>query len=397
MNLAFLLPAAFAALAALLIPLLIHLARRSEQRPTNFAALRWLRAMPRPRHRIRVDEWPLLLLRLLLLVALAVLLARPVLPGSASHAPWIAVVPGVDLEAVRKATVLPDARRHWLAPGFPKLDMSTADETAPAGPLAIISLLRELDASLPVDVPLTVFVPAQLSGVDAQRPVLGRHVDWRVVPGEMSTSTATRLGPAPALTVRHASDRASAVRYLRAASAAWEVSASSDATSGSRFSAAPAAQPLDARVKNLVWLAPGPLPASVHDWITNGGLALLDAGTEFERPAHVSAFWRDDIGVPLVEGGTLGRGRVLRLTRPFSPQAMPQLLEPDFPRHLRALFEAPTPAPTRVHAADHAPLPGGQAFAQPPRDLQPWLLWCIAFLFGLERWLATSPRRGVAP
>ena len=44
MNLVFLLPAAFAALAALFIPLLIHLARRSEQRPTDFAALRWLRS-----------------------------------------------------------------------------------------------------------------------------------------------------------------------------------------------------------------------------------------------------------------------------------------------------------------------------------------------------------------
>ena len=40
MNLALLLPAGLAALAALLLPLLIHLARRSEQRPTVFAALR---------------------------------------------------------------------------------------------------------------------------------------------------------------------------------------------------------------------------------------------------------------------------------------------------------------------------------------------------------------------
>ena len=96
MNLAFLLPAAFAALAALLLPLLIHLARRSEQRPTDFAALRWLRAKPKPRRRIRFDEWPLLVARLLLLAALVLLLARPVLFGSAGDAPWVAVVPGVD-------------------------------------------------------------------------------------------------------------------------------------------------------------------------------------------------------------------------------------------------------------------------------------------------------------
>ena len=64
MSLAFLLPAGLAALAALVVPLLLHLARRHEQTPTDFAALRWLRQKPKPRHRIRFDEWPLLLVRL---------------------------------------------------------------------------------------------------------------------------------------------------------------------------------------------------------------------------------------------------------------------------------------------------------------------------------------------
>ena len=49
MNLALLLPAGLAALAALLLPLLLHLARRHEQTPTDFAALRWLRQKPKPR------------------------------------------------------------------------------------------------------------------------------------------------------------------------------------------------------------------------------------------------------------------------------------------------------------------------------------------------------------
>ena len=40
MNPLLLLPAGLAALAALALPLLIHLARRQQQRPTVFAALR---------------------------------------------------------------------------------------------------------------------------------------------------------------------------------------------------------------------------------------------------------------------------------------------------------------------------------------------------------------------
>ncbi|MFT4198344.1 MAG: BatA domain-containing protein, partial [Pseudoxanthomonas sp.] len=51
MSLTLLLPAALAALAALALPLLIHLARRSQPHSTPFAALRWLRAAPRPRRR----------------------------------------------------------------------------------------------------------------------------------------------------------------------------------------------------------------------------------------------------------------------------------------------------------------------------------------------------------
>ena len=79
MNLVLLFPAALAALAALALPLLVHLARRQQERPTVFAALRWLRAQPRPRRRLRFDEWPLLLVRLLLVALVALLLAQPAL------------------------------------------------------------------------------------------------------------------------------------------------------------------------------------------------------------------------------------------------------------------------------------------------------------------------------
>ncbi|QCW26503.1 hypothetical protein FE772_13350 [Lysobacter enzymogenes] len=144
MSAALLLPLALAALAALALPLLIHLARRSEQRPTVFAALRWLRERPRPRSRIRLDEWPLLLLRLLLLTVLALLLARPVLYGAQPREAWLAVMPGID--PARAGEGLENARlqRRWLAPGFPDVR-----EPAPAPMANAASLLRELDATLP--------------------------------------------------------------------------------------------------------------------------------------------------------------------------------------------------------------------------------------------------------
>ena len=387
MSPALLLPAAFAALLALVVPLLIHLARRSEQRPTDFAALRWLRQKPKPRHRVRFDEWPLLWLRLLLLALLALWLARPVLFDSADETPWVAVLPGVDVAQVTASVSDGKARMHWLAPGFPELG-----QAAPTGALPFASLLRQLDAELPANVALTVFVPEQLRGADAMRPQLSRAVQWKVVSGAMPAHKPVAVATSE-LVVRHSEDRVDAIRYLRAAAVAWQPTPGAAAS----FSSAPVTQPLPADTRTLVWLAPGPLPAAITDWINAGGTALLDAQAEFKFPLTTTVFWRDAVGAPLVEGAALGEGRVLRLTRPFNAASMPQLLEPDFQRQLRDLLQAPAPAPSRVMAHDYAPIKGVASYAQPPRDLQPWLALLIALLLVVERWLATRRSRGVAP
>lgn len=384
MNFALLLPAALAALTALILPLLIHLARRSEQRPTDFAALRWLRQKPRPRHRIRFDERLLLLLRLLLLALLALWLARPVSYGAVNHPPWIVVVPGVDPQAVPAGE---GARVRWLAPGFPAIDTPP-----PAQPVALASLLRELDATLPAQVPLRVLVPAQLSGADGQRPVLSRAVQWQVAAGAADTTVPAIAGAPPKVAIRYAAERASSLPYLRAAVSAWSPQSVS-VDSG----VAAAAAPTDPRTQVLLWLAPGALPAPVLDWIGAGGTAVLDADTPWPQTAARAPLWRDADGAVLVEGSGYRKGRVLRFTRALAPQTMPALLEPQFPRRLRELLSAPVAAPNRAVAGDYAPRTGGPTFAVPAGDLKPWLALLIAALFALERWFATRPRRGVTP
>ncbi|MGJ4729318.1 BatA domain-containing protein, partial [Luteimonas sp. SDU101] len=153
MNAVLLMPAALAALAALVLPLLIHLARRQQQRPTVFAALRWLRARPKPRRRLRFDEPWLLAVRLLLLALLALWLARPALLGVQDLRPRLLVVPGVDASVVGQARADTQADARWLAPGFP-----TLEQPAPAGDAAVASLLREFDATLPAGAPLAVLL-----------------------------------------------------------------------------------------------------------------------------------------------------------------------------------------------------------------------------------------------
>jgi hypothetical protein len=381
MSPALLLPAGLAALAALALPLLIHIARASEQRPIDFAALRWLRQKPRPRHRLRFDEWALLALRVLLLALLALWLARPVLFDDSDKAARVLVAPGAD-PAAAAAIVQTDPAPRWLAPGFPPLDRAP-----PAGPLPLASLLRQIDAETPPGARLTIVVPATFDGADAERPILSREVDWQIVPGTTPPYVPARPADPPRLTILHAADHAADLRYFRAAAIAWRAPPPVVAPAGSPI-------PVDTRI--LLWLAAGPVPRAVTDWVTRGGTALLGADATVALPG-ASVYWRADDGTPLVEGAGLGQGRMLRLTQPLKPAAMPQLLDPAFPDRLRALFDPPAPPPGRVMARDYRPGTGAAAFPQPARELRSWLALLIAALFAGERWLATRRGRGVAP
>ena len=390
MSFGLLLPMGLVALAALLLPLLLHLSRGTEQRPTVFAALRWLQVDERPRRRIRLDELLLLLLRLLLLAALAVLLAQPVLYGTRGGQAWVAVDPSIDREAARGAVAASDAEWHWLAPGYPALD-----DDAPAGLQPSSSLLRELDARLPADARLTVVVPAEIAGLDGERPVLRRAVDWQVLDARDEPAPAARP-QSVTLAVRFQQADDPALPYLRAVAAAWSTAAARSDPQRIQVDFAPASEALSPNTQWLIWLAPGELPATIRHWIETGGVALLGRSSGMPDTDHGAVLWRDANGDVLARGHRSGDGRLMQFQRELVPASLPALLEPSFPDRLRTLF-APTPAPVRAVAASQAPLRGGPALEPMPRPLQPWLALLVGALFLAERWLATSPRRDGTP
>ena len=78
MGLGFLVPAFLAGLAALAIPLLMHLRDRNEETPTRFPSLMFLVRLPiRTSDRRKVTDWPLLLLRALAIAVLVLAFSRP--------------------------------------------------------------------------------------------------------------------------------------------------------------------------------------------------------------------------------------------------------------------------------------------------------------------------------
>lgn len=80
MGIGFLAPAFLAALAALTVPLLLHLRHRDRNKPTRFPSFMFLERLTiRTESRQRLTDWPLLLLRLLALSLVVFAFARPLL------------------------------------------------------------------------------------------------------------------------------------------------------------------------------------------------------------------------------------------------------------------------------------------------------------------------------
>jgi len=383
MSIALLAPLGLAALAALVVPLVIHLVRRLELTTTEFAALRWISVRTHAQRRLRFERPWLLLIRLALLASIAMLLARPVWQGHAPSArPWVLVTPGVALADTRAAAGAIDVEWHWLAPRFPH-----ADETVAAADIPIASLLRELDAQLPADAALTVVVPEQLAGLDGERPRLSRAVDWRIVPGRMAEAappSADRVHVA----LRYASDAEASPRYLRAAVAAWN----RNEPGRYELDAQPADAPIAAATNWLVWLAPS--AQELTRWLDHGGVALVANVAD----ANGEPLWRDAAGRVLAKVVVSGNGRMIALPGALTPAELPLLLDADFPDRLRAAFSGGSRAPTRATAAAMHPrieTATAAVSARPrasTRPLDAWLALLIAALFLCERFVATRPR-----
>jgi hypothetical protein len=98
MSLSFLVPAFLAGLAAIAIPVIIHLTRRQAQRTQEFPSLMFLARIPHEStSRRRIHRWPLLLMRCAALALLVFAFSRPFLDsGNAA----VLTLEGVDREVV---------------------------------------------------------------------------------------------------------------------------------------------------------------------------------------------------------------------------------------------------------------------------------------------------------
>lgn len=349
---ALLAPLGLAALAALALPLLIHLLRKPEDRVVLFAAWRYLAEPARPRERLQLRHWLLLALRLLLISVLALLLSQAI---------W-----RHDEEAGKALTVLWPGVESAAALATPDHPVRQLNTDAPA------SQLRQIDAELPAGAALSVIVPQVVGGLDAERLRLSREVQWKVVPGAAPVDT-----DASALTVSIRSDGRDAGESatVQALLQAWQ--------SQGRvidIDNAPQDMPLKTDTGLLFWLGGKP-GADVDRWIERGGRALISGQA---GAAVADEAWSVQ---------TQGRGRSLRLVGAFDASRIAALREPQVPSQLAALL-LPEPLLDRATAASVAPLTGAASGAPPGDSLDSLFTIIAALLFAAERlWAARLHRR----
>ena len=374
MNLSFALPGMLWALAALAVPLLLHLVRRERRQRTVFAALAWLDPRQRPRRRLRLRDWLLLLLRLLLVTALVLLLAGLQREDAPAPGAVTLVHPALPAPAGEPP---PGEQWAWLAPGFPAVATP-----APSGAVDVPSLLREIDQRLPADTRLAVQVPSVLDGLDAAPIRLSRAVDWQVQAPDPRLMPAASPPPL-ALALRGVGDEG-ATRWLRAVHAAWQ--AGSDAPVA--LDVGPVNAVLPAQDTVLAWTAARPPDEATLAWAADGGTLLLDAATPWPLARAPVPLARD----AWLQGAGHGAGRVLQWRTALDPAALPALLEADFPARLREQLQ-PAPTPARADARAVAPAMGAAAPATPPQPLDTPLLWLALALFAIERVASLWPAR----
>lgn len=182
-------PIALFAAAAVIIPVLIHLWNTRKGKTLKIGSIALLaESSKKPARSFRITNWPLLLLRCLLLALLALLIAKPSWQEtpSAKNGGWI-LVPDHELaNAYQAHHLLIDSllqkgfELHNLKPQLGKIsltDTTTYKQSTPDHSNTW-AYLKYLDAALPSDFTLYVFSEQLAQNYSGRRPASDLNIHW---------------------------------------------------------------------------------------------------------------------------------------------------------------------------------------------------------------------------
>ena len=197
MSIEFLYPLGFAAAAGILAPVLLHLWRREQWKILRVGSVRLFSAAKTPRiNRIRINNWPLLLLRCLLVLLLMLLLADPYMDLSqpkASEKGWVLLGRGYQdgLDSTQRSRMDSLLRGGYAVrafePGFRPIEPGAGDTVSAANPFRLI---RNLNETVPPEFPAVIFSSARLADLSGDIPATSADLTWHTFANQPGTVSA---------------------------------------------------------------------------------------------------------------------------------------------------------------------------------------------------------------
>ena len=209
-----------AGLAAIAIPIAIHLLMRRRRKPTPWAAMRFLQeAIRKRRRRLQLERLLLLAVRCLLVAAIALALGRPIVRGLTGDTPF-------GSSAVTLAIVIDDSIASGAPDGVGAVALDRHREMA----LDLLESLRPERGDRAMLIPLSgpLASDADLSEASAPQPTSDLGAVGRLVEMMTPTEAAADLSGALALVA----DRVRAEGASDAVDGRWAVAVLADAVEG---------------------------------------------------------------------------------------------------------------------------------------------------------------------
>ncbi len=370
-------PAALVALSGVLLPLIIHLLDRGSRRQLDFAPLYLLEELPRASlRRLRLRERLLWLLRTLLIVLAAALLAAPALrPERVPANAWLLVQSGLGESAgksverlAEKWQIEPEAiETRWLAPGFARL----ADRPEPPEQHNPWGLLLAADMQLSATARLAVLAHPLATELGPVRPRLSRPVEWLAARAERPSPGIAEDGIGLRVYVGATDGRGELVPLLHAVVTAWRRALNI----GVSVVADPAAADW------ILFAGDGELAGEVEAAVRGGALAITDS------PGSAGAYGEEPVR------RRLGAGLWLHEPHEWSPEM--RELSLGLWSELSGARLEPLPVGVAVNPNQARPGSGADLRVSPPRSLGGLFGALLLWLLAAERWLSSrvSPGR----
>jgi hypothetical protein len=187
------------AASGIIIPIAIHLWNVKQGKTLKIGSLKLLARTEQARARsLRLTEWLLLLLRCILILLLALLMAKPFWQNGSAKKGWVLMEKKDAQQAYTQFKPLVDSLLqtgytfHLFDKGFEENDLQTVvkDTTGEIrnAQISYWQLVKELDQQLLPGMPVCIFTGNRLNRFSGERPEVAIAVTWKTFTGNDSVS-----------------------------------------------------------------------------------------------------------------------------------------------------------------------------------------------------------------